>query len=500
MAIIASDEMVLTEVEDGEDGQDGAPGLDGKDGKDGKDGADGQDGQDGISPVVSFTDITGGVAMTVVDALGTHTVNIMDGVDGQDGAPGQNGQNGQNGQDGAPGADAPKIVSVQRYYKKALKSAAAPTTPVDNTWSTSKPAYLAGWNSYNVYFTDKTTYDDNSVSYSAVSIDVEWPLACQAHDDALAQLKFLANYSGDTAADIAAFNEISNNGATQGLFKKDSNGNVYINASLIKAGALAANQIAVNDLLAFNATIGGFLINSEDLCIFTDDYTATIVNSNVEFFDEYDEPGSHAKGLYYGISPATPAFATGVPAPTVYPSGGEPYRELGDINAAKAKMMHDGSFYAGKYPTQTAPYYNYTFKADGDEVFLGKNDKVIINDSGVSVDGVYLFAPAKEILTFGNYTTLNTDISLSDPYTDFRFILFRFGGGGGQGTVNAYIPTNAIYDGTNYSVHQASWYIINNNVPELQLADFKFTADSKIQLTYRYGSGSNGLRQVKGIY
>ena len=73
---------------DGQDGQDGAPGADGKDGKDGADGKDGKDGkdgqdgapgQDGVSPVVAVTDITGGHRVTITDAEGSHTFDVMDG-------------------------------------------------------------------------------------------------------------------------------------------------------------------------------------------------------------------------------------------------------------------------------------------------------------------------------------------------------------------------------------------------------------------------------------
>lgn len=63
----------------------------------GADGKDGQNGKDGISPVVSVSAITGGHRITITDANGTKTVDVMDGVDGQDGSPGQNGQDGSDG-------------------------------------------------------------------------------------------------------------------------------------------------------------------------------------------------------------------------------------------------------------------------------------------------------------------------------------------------------------------------------------------------------------------
>lgn len=61
------------------------------DGVDGQDGTDGTDGTDGVSPIISSSSITGGHRLTIVDASGTSTVDIMDGVDGQDGQDGQDG-------------------------------------------------------------------------------------------------------------------------------------------------------------------------------------------------------------------------------------------------------------------------------------------------------------------------------------------------------------------------------------------------------------------------
>ena len=57
----------------------------------GSPGQDGQDGADGFSPTVSITDITNGHRVTVTDADGDHTFDVMDGEDGQNGAPGADG-------------------------------------------------------------------------------------------------------------------------------------------------------------------------------------------------------------------------------------------------------------------------------------------------------------------------------------------------------------------------------------------------------------------------
>ena len=49
------------------------------------------DGADGVSPTVSITDITGGHRITITDAQGTSTADVMDGEDGDPGTPGDDG-------------------------------------------------------------------------------------------------------------------------------------------------------------------------------------------------------------------------------------------------------------------------------------------------------------------------------------------------------------------------------------------------------------------------
>lgn len=49
------------------------------------------DGADGVSPTVSITDITGGHRITITDAEGTSTADVMDGEDGDPGTPGDDG-------------------------------------------------------------------------------------------------------------------------------------------------------------------------------------------------------------------------------------------------------------------------------------------------------------------------------------------------------------------------------------------------------------------------
>ena len=75
----------------GQDGQDGAPGAPGTPGKDGKDGAPGAD---GVSPTVEITAIDGGNRVSITDAEGSSSFDVMNGTDGAPGTPGADGADG----------------------------------------------------------------------------------------------------------------------------------------------------------------------------------------------------------------------------------------------------------------------------------------------------------------------------------------------------------------------------------------------------------------------
>lgn len=58
--------------------------IKGEDGLDGLDGADGLDGVDGVSPTVSVEEIEGGHRVTITDANGETSFEVLDGKDGVD--------------------------------------------------------------------------------------------------------------------------------------------------------------------------------------------------------------------------------------------------------------------------------------------------------------------------------------------------------------------------------------------------------------------------------
>ena len=58
------------------------------------DGEPGKPGKDGISPVVTVEPIEGGHRITITDAIGTQSADVLNGKDGKDGADGKDGQDG----------------------------------------------------------------------------------------------------------------------------------------------------------------------------------------------------------------------------------------------------------------------------------------------------------------------------------------------------------------------------------------------------------------------
>lgn len=101
-------------INDGADGEPGEKGADGEPGKNGEDGAPGADGKDGVSPTVKTDSISGGTRVTITDAEGEHTFDVLNGKDGGEAATPEIGENGNwfiNGEDtgkpsrGADGAD-----------------------------------------------------------------------------------------------------------------------------------------------------------------------------------------------------------------------------------------------------------------------------------------------------------------------------------------------------------------------------------------------------------
>lgn len=73
------------ELPKGEQGPQGEQGPRGEQGPQGERGYTGKDGADGVSPVVTVTEITGGHRVTITDAEGTKTFDVMDGEDGEGG-------------------------------------------------------------------------------------------------------------------------------------------------------------------------------------------------------------------------------------------------------------------------------------------------------------------------------------------------------------------------------------------------------------------------------
>lgn len=67
----------------------------------------GESGKDGVSPTITITDIAGGRRLTIVDTLGTKTVDVLDGAPGPAGVQGPQGEPGPTGNAGPAGPQGP---------------------------------------------------------------------------------------------------------------------------------------------------------------------------------------------------------------------------------------------------------------------------------------------------------------------------------------------------------------------------------------------------------
>ena len=95
----------------------------------------GVSGKDGISPVVSVSAITGGNRITITDATGTKTVDVLNGKDGMDSSGGTGKSAYEYAQEGGyTGTEeefAQKLASESSYIHIGTE---APTDPNVNAW------------------------------------------------------------------------------------------------------------------------------------------------------------------------------------------------------------------------------------------------------------------------------------------------------------------------------------------------------------------------------
>lgn len=93
------------------------------------------DAKDGFSPIIKATDITGGHRLTITDAEGTKTVDVMDGAKGDTGATGAQGPKGDTGATGPKGdtgAQGPKGDKGDPYTLSEADKAAITASVIES--------------------------------------------------------------------------------------------------------------------------------------------------------------------------------------------------------------------------------------------------------------------------------------------------------------------------------------------------------------------------------
>lgn len=148
------------------------------------------------------------------------------------------------------------IVATTWYYKlqsSTLAPPAKPTAATPDGWTTTEPTYTEG-STNSLYVVEKTTFSDGTFEYADVSLSSSYEAAKAAYNRA-ANLDSSLNAEG-------VFNRLTNNGASQGIYME--NGELYINMSYLKTGALVVkdhssnNEIAKFDATNKTAMVGGW--------------------------------------------------------------------------------------------------------------------------------------------------------------------------------------------------------------------------------------------------
>lgn len=141
------------------------------------------------------------------------------------------------------------VAAIYRYYKLQSSTADAPEKPAakpsdpqreaPSGWQITEPAYTE--NSTNsLYTVDLNLFSDESFQYSSVSLSSSYEAAKKAYNEAAAAAKRLAAWCA-------------------------ANDQTLIDGAKIYTGSITAEKIAIKDLKALQAKIGGFTIGDTNL-------------------------------------------------------------------------------------------------------------------------------------------------------------------------------------------------------------------------------------------
>lgn len=469
-----------------------------------------------------------------------------------------------------------------RFWKTVAEGSGAPDKPTSITvlppvgWTELKPS-VSALEHLDLYYVDLTVNYDGTFEYTTPQFDSDNEDKKRAYYTALAateQANMLKNIFADSTS-AQAFADLTSGGALQGLFIS-ANNMAYLNADFIKASSISADKLAVSDLYALNATLGGFQIDSDSIHTvnvpvtsnaensvalssnpvgfqrtigstartglklaigsnFAIDKNGTLYANNGNFAGTITGSDIHGSSLTFGTDPDL----------QIVMDYDEWYEDLYDdvtkliggltVSGTGAISIKTGAYYEifvrDSFDDDTAGYHSRLRAIEGRTSITGGfsrlsdygsfSDITLLDDEiNLSIytagDGWKYFSfgsdgdlsvPGDVIVTghvkqsdpvamssWGTYSAANTTVTLREDYTNYRFLILRFGSDPSSGQIGGIslmtIPTSMI---TSSAIFQHGWY----QGTAWQSMTFSFPTATTLKIVTRSGSVS-GLRQVFG--
>lgn len=319
-----------------------------------------------------------------------------------------------------------------KFWKVVNEDSSAPAKPTSivvlppEGWTDKRPD-VGVLDGKSVYYVDLSVYADGTFEYGRVLIDSDVEDTKQAYFKAL-----LAQEQANTLKSIfnnstskQAFDRLTEGGVLQGLFTS-ADGYAYLNADFIKAGSIEADKIAVTDLYALAATIGGFQIDADSIHTSNVPVTSNADNSIALSSNLYGFTRSIGSDSISGLKLAIGSKFGVTTDGTLYASNG---RFSGTISGSVIEFGTGDFRLIGSYGEWEDTYIDATISVTeptyGGEGSQEGSSSITVNENGsVTVGGVLFQGAGSAKFAVGTVFELTVKSELADTTSDDLSVLY----------------------------------------------------------------------------